>query len=135
MKKQVNMCLNEWREYYNTQKIMLCYQSSSLMVASSSSPRLSTASLTISPLPRSLNWLKERDMSSDKLDRRGSSYSQLASSVKALNLVDSVSDIGKKIVKSFFSGNLLRGMQDEIRVWSDIMLDLCKRKRRCKIQR
>lgn len=50
--------------------------------------------------------------------------SKLASSVQTLNLVDSVSDAVKHLIKAIFLRHLARSEESEIGVWSDIQLFL-----------
>ena len=49
---------------------------------------------------------------------------KLTSSVQTLDFVDSVSDVLEDVVESFFPGNFLSSVQDEVRVWSHVVLNL-----------
>jgi len=51
-------------------------------------------------------------------------YSKLPSPVQRLNLVDPVSDTVEQLVKAIFLGHLLGGVEDEVGVWSDVVLNL-----------
>lgn len=54
----------------------------------------------------------------------GIAYSELASPVQALNLVNPVPNALKELVETILAGDISRHTQDEVRVWPHVVVDL-----------